>query len=206
MFKATAIMTTLIAAIALPIGTADAQPQVVVVQDQAFDRIGWLGRFSIGGGYHYSDGNEVDLHGPAILVSAAGGISVTPTLTFHGEAWASLTIGPTAERDIGSEVLDTGTSLTAVGAGPGFTFFLEPMGAFISASVGFSIVQLEVDGILAGESHLGWGSHLMLGKDWWISPHYSVGFALNFMVQMNRDSGGWLNTYAAGISFVGARM
>jgi hypothetical protein len=177
-----------------------------MVHNQGYDRVGWLGRFTIGGGYQYSDGTLVDIYGPSAIVSLTGGVSVNPQLTIQGEVWGSVAIGPTVERDIGSELLDTNTTLSAIGVGPGFTFFLEPMGAFISASLGFSLVQFEVDGVLEAESHIGWGSHIMLGKDWWISPYYSVGLALNFMLQMNRDSGGWLTTYAGGLSFVFARM
>ena len=80
------------------------------------------------------------------------------------------------------------------------------MQAFLSASIGFTIAQLEIDGFVAGETNIGWGSHIMLGADWWIAPRLTVGLAGNILFQMNQDSGGWLNSYVAGLSVIFSRQ
>ena len=61
---------------------------------------------------------------------------------------------------------------TALGVGPGLTYYLMPLNLYWSASWGLSESFDE-----AGEPITGWSAAHMVGKEWWVSDSWSLGFA-----------------------------
>jgi len=217
------LLSVILIASAIGVSSPKAQAQVMIQARTApppavrvgpamgggpFDRIGFLSRVTLGGGYLYTDTPNWSLRAPCLSFSVTGGISVTPQLTLQAELWAGIGVGPTLEVDGSSALLDADSSLNTGGLGVGMTYFFPMDVGFLSVVVGPSVSQLEIRESTLDESGLGWGTHMLLGRDWWVSPHATVGIAAELMVMMNpeQDGDGWFNTIAGGVTFLVSRM
>jgi hypothetical protein len=145
-------------------------------------RDGFFLRLSAGFGAAQSgleqDGTKITIGNPgsADLNFAIGGI-VSDNLAVHGTLAGWRISDPEVELSSGStsqsDTLDGSVQLTLIGAGItayfGDNFYFSP-------SIGAAMLAVESNGETE-ESDMGYGLDLTFGKEWWVSPSWSIGAA-----------------------------
>jgi hypothetical protein len=129
-----------------------------------------------------ADGNTLVFQGMGASWSAAVGGAITRSVILFGEIFHALT----DEADISGTAAFEAVGFRAaelLGFGGGALYYFPSTNIYLGGAL--SGVELQVgaqslttfDLSSAFESQLGLGFHGMLGKEWWVSPNWGLGFA-----------------------------
>jgi hypothetical protein len=142
---------------------------------------GFFLRLSAGTGYaqsEYADPATFKLYGVSGDMNIAVGMGVLPNLALHATLFGWSLSEPTAE--VGGSSGDFPGDATLGSFGIGFTYYLMPVNMYLSGSVGFSALQVEILGAITGETDLGPAFDVTLGKEWWVGGNWGLGVAGGF--------------------------
>jgi hypothetical protein len=131
------------------------------------------------------------ISGMTSSLGLAIGIAAANNLVVFSELYAEHVFSPASNYN-------TATALDLYGFGPGLKYYFTPANLFLSSSLLFSLFHMGGDD---GWSHWGVGGRFSMGKDWWVSPSWSLGLAGEVMwghMQGNRTFGypGWSYEYS----------
>jgi len=116
--------------------------------------------------------------GPSFAVAVGG--AVAPNLALFGNLF--FTGSSDLKVSSGGYTTDSSGDTLLVGIGGGIVYYFMPVNIFISAAV--VSVQFEADdanGKTIHESDFGVGFQGMIGKEFWVSEHWGLGAALEFV-------------------------
>ena len=122
------------------------------------------------------------ISGMTSSLGLAIGIAAANNLVVFSELYAEHVFSPASNYN-------TATALDLYGFGPGLKYYFTPANLFLSSSLLFSLFHMGGDD---GWSHWGVGGRFSMGKDWWVSPSWSLGLAGEVMwghMQGNRTFG-----------------
>ena len=122
-----------------------------------------------------NEGEDVALKGAGGGLNVEIGGALTRNFILYGKLFGASVPSPDLEfGDITIE--DPGTDVTlGVGAvGVGVTYYFMPVNLYVSGAVSASQLSLEVDDE-RGETEVGPGLHLGLGKEWWVGDQWGLG-------------------------------
>ncbi len=173
MRKASTTCLVLLLALCLP-GLLGAQTSP---QDKAHE--GFFMRFLLGGGP-----GKVTIEGTQDLVFKAIGMdfhfqigkSIGQNFIVFGDLGGFSLSNPDAEYG-GQSVSVNDASVSAMGFGGGFTYYMMPANVYFSGSILYCKDTIESSGS-KGESEYGLGFFIALGKEWWIGNNWGLGAAL----------------------------
>jgi len=109
---------------------------------------------------------------------AAFGGTIAPNLILYGEFLGTSVTN--ADLSYGGVTQTySGTDLTLVGFGPGIAYYVEPVNLYLSGTLTFTQVSFSdtYSGYPVGDTNLGIGLSLMVGKEWWVTRDWGVGIA-----------------------------
>ena len=124
--------------------------------------------------------DEINMDGPAGLINIAIGGMVTESMALHGTIFGWSIADPNAEIiEGGTEVAsgDLDGTLSLGGIGVGITNYFMPSNFYISATLGFASLELDIDNLGNAESDTGFAGEISLGKEWWVSNNWGLGIA-----------------------------
>ncbi|MDB4928943.1 MAG: hypothetical protein JWM10_1427 [Myxococcaceae bacterium] len=141
---------------------------------------GLMIRAALGFGYDAVRGDDspLQLSGGAFGTHLAVGWYLVPNLALHGTIWNGLTFNPTGTSPAGRASVSRGNTPAVTGRGVGVTWVFAPLGAFVSASVGFSTIDLQTtvsDVVVIARADLGVGVDVMVGKQFEVSSGWRFG-------------------------------
>jgi len=143
---------------------------------------GFFLRLSAGGGSAKTSicllDEDLELSGPSGDVNLAIGGIVSPNLALHGTIWGWSVSDPDLEWDeLGIGFEGTDISLSAIGGG--LTYYFMPVNMYLSGSVGIGVLTVDGPGG-SGETDGGLAVDVTLGKEWWVSDRWALGFSGGF--------------------------
>jgi hypothetical protein len=130
--------------------------------------------------YSYG-GTDTTISGSGLALSLAAGGAITPNLVIYGEFVATSALDPTVKTGSVSGTWSGDVSL--IGIGPGIAYYLEPSNVYFSGTLAFSQVTRSVDSSSSDSNRstsltdMGLGLALTVGKEWWVSQNWGLGFA-----------------------------
>jgi hypothetical protein len=146
-----------------------------------------LGYFSASESY---GGTRYTYSGLGETLCAAFGGAIAPNLILYGELLGtSVTNASLSANGVTQGYSDT--DLTLAGFGPGIAYYIEPVNLYLSGTLTFTQVSFSntYSGYPAGDSNLGIGLSLMVGKEWWVSRDWGIGIAGQLHVASMGDPG-----------------
>jgi len=138
-----------------------------------------VGRLSVS----VSDGsNTGKISGGGVSVGVAVGGAVIENLIIYGEFYFLSVDDPTRSANGGSSSTLSGVSMNGGGIGPGLAYYFQPINLYLSATVGFSKVDVQDkdSNIQFASTKWGFGFSTLLGKEFWVSDNWGLGAALQF--------------------------
>ena len=180
--------------------------QVVYVQPQ-YQHVGLMLRLALGAGFTYAPfrrdfgtSDELALSGGGLVWDIALGGAIRPDLVLEGEFWGIGVVGPNVHNGRGVVTTGDDTLFTAGALGLGLTKWLMPINVYVSAAIGFALAAIEI-GSAYGETDVGLGLHGMAGKEWWITPNWGIGVAVQLFYMTLPDGGDRLDVISIGVLF-----
>lgn len=150
---------------------------------------------------------DVEFSGPVSDFTLAAGYAVTENVVLYGEL-SSVTLWD-SDRKVGdsAEAIEAVTS----GIGAGLAYYIMPVNVYLSGSLLFSHLLVKEDDRKKGESDLGIGTSLRVGKEWWASANWGLGIYGGIQLSRTKDKGSGLaaqpsiwTTSAATVGFTGS--
>jgi hypothetical protein len=164
-----------------------------------------LGAGGLGSGASQG-GDELTLTGSAGQFSIAVGGAVAENFVLAGHLWGAVADEPTVTLDGDDMGRFDGTN-TLTGVGLNLTYYFMPLNLYLSATP--SLTQMAFERNADGERQemeTGLGIRLALGKEWWVSENWGLGFNAHLAYSANEwQSPGALpltfHTLWAGLAF-----
>lgn len=138
--------------------------------------------------------SKFELSGIGGNLSAAIGGVVKHNLAIHGTVWGWMVGSPDATID-GSDAGTLSQSLNMSAFGGGATYYFMPANIFLTSSMGVGRLHTE-----SGSSDAGFVFDLGLGKEWFMSPTWGLGFNAGMNYHSVPDGG--VSQNWSGTSFV----
>jgi tetratricopeptide (TPR) repeat protein len=132
-------------------------------------------------------GSTINVRGPAFAFSAAFGWSATPSLIFYGE----VVLMEASNPKVSSLASSSGTTMSMIGLGPGFAYYLQPKNIYFSGTITFpqiSISSTSPEANLGNTDH-GLGLSAAFGREWWVSSNWGIGAAFQLQLATMSDQG-----------------
>jgi hypothetical protein len=126
----------------------------------------------------YSDPSAMKLYGVSSDMNIAIGMMVLPNMALHATLYGWMLSEPTAEIGETSGEFPGDAALGSLGIG--LTYYLMPANLYLSGSVGFSVMSVELLGTFNGETDAGPAFDVTLGKEWWVGGSWGLGVAGGF--------------------------
>ncbi len=120
-------------------------------------------------------GEDPQLSGASGDVNLAIGGVVSPGLALHGTLWGWSISEPTVEWADEEGWFPGDLSLSAIGGG--VTYYFMPANLYLSGSLGFATLSLDVGHTQLGESDTGLAMDFTVGKEWWVGARWGLGVA-----------------------------
>lgn len=97
------------------------------------------------------------------------------------------------------------TTMSMFAIGPELTYYFMPANAYLSFTAGISSLSITANNHTSN-TDAGFGSRFSLGKEWWVSDHWGLGFSGQLSFSTNNDPSSnaqshTLTTWAYGASF-----
>jgi hypothetical protein len=176
-----------------------------MLRDETVNRhFGFLIRPDLGGGYMSSTVGDTTISGGAGTFGLVIGGAVQENLVLGVHLYDGVISNPNVTVS-GSSNPTTDSQMSMFGIGPNLTYYFMPVNMYASATV--ALTQLNAkSGNLTGDSAVGLGTRLSLGKEWWVSEHWGLGLAGHFSYSANNQGDGTTNpqtisTWGLGLSF-----
>jgi len=147
------------------------------------------------------NGNDVAISGLAGTFGLAAGFALSENSILALHFWDSVATNPEVSVN-GSTSSTSDTTLTLLAFGPEYTYYTGG-NYYFSFSPALTRATLSSGGS-AGDTNLGIGLRLAVGKEWWASDHWGLGLAGHLSMSSNVDSstnGPTWNTWSATIAF-----
>jgi hypothetical protein len=112
--------------------------------------------------------------GTGDLEIAIGGM-VARNLALHGTLLGWAITDPEIQVNDDSGEFPGDLSLSAVGIG--VTYFFMPVNLYLSGTVGFGELTLDVDRLPGADTDTGFVFEGTLGKEWWVSDNWGIGLS-----------------------------
>jgi hypothetical protein len=153
---------------------------------------GFFMRLALGPGYYRMWAASAE--GTMELRAAGGGLNLTlggalsENFVLYGEAALQSTLDPSVKSSAG-QAARPGTSVTTAALGAGIGYHLMPAHVYLAASLLVAqarAVDRPTEQLL-GKTDLGPGLALSLGKDWWMSPSWTIGVIGRMQLARLRD-------------------
>jgi hypothetical protein len=130
---------------------------------------------------------DVDVSGAGGTFGLAVGWALAKNFILYGEIFDDIAVNPTIT--IGSLSVDTDdTAAGVIGFGIGAAYYFMPINIYVSATLAASQLTVSQGGQEVGESDIGFGVSLMVGKEWWVSSNWGIGAALQVYGGTMKDS------------------
>jgi len=145
---------------------------------------------------------NMTLSGPAGVFGFVIGGAVAENVILGAHIYDGVVVNPTVSFS-GQTGVTSNTSLGLYGIGPDFTYYWMPSNIYFSATVALTRMSLTANGY-SGDSSVGLGTRLALGKEWWVSDHWGMGLAGHVSTSWNDSgdgSGTTLSTWAFALAF-----
>jgi len=143
--------------------------------------------------------SEVEFSGGAGEFSIAVGGAVAENLILAGHLWGASTEDPAVKVD-GHDIGDANGTLSLSGLGLNVTYYLMPANVYFSVTPSLTTLSLESRG-RTYDTDRGFGLHLAVGKEWWVSDNWGLGLNGQVAVSGNEDAGDTWTTAWVGIAF-----
>ena len=160
-------------------------------------------RLHLGGGFtsvSASDGvgGKITISGGSLSLGVAVGGAVAPNLALFGTVFASVATQPNVtETGYGSATANGNISLGGFGAG--IVYYFEPVNFYLSGAIAAVNLQgQDASGNTTGQTNIGPGFQAMIGKEWWVSTHWGIGVAGEFIAATMKDKNTSNITWNAG--------
>jgi len=172
----------------------------------AHRHLGFFFRADVGVGYVWSGASEggttVSVSSIAVPVGFAVGGAVAENWILAGEGWGSY--GPSPRLKFGSSSASASdTEFYVTGFGLAVVHYFMPANVYLSLTPGVSRLTSQSGGS-TGQTQLGFGAKLAVGKEWWVSDHWGLGIAVEALFALNNDQGAgapaW-TTLGGGLTF-----
>jgi len=165
-------------------------------------------RLQLGFGGLRSSTGDTTLSGSAGSFAFALGYALVDDLVLFGEAYSDVNASPTVTQG-GVSIQTNGTVTQSLfGYGAGLAWYVASWNAYASVSGGLGQVRLEwTDAAMVlqkGATQYGPMVRVSVGKEWWASPNWGLGAALNFEAGTMKDDASGAATFKAtafGLSF-----
>lgn len=167
---------------------------------------GFYLRLMLGGGYakmtNSQTGNDVKIDGGAVGLDLNIGYFISPNLALGADLYGSGIQGPTLTVNGTSMQADSNTQLTFAGVAGAVTYFIPEPNVYVSASIGVAQGTIQTNGQTQSRSPQGWGVHVLAGKEWWVSPHWGIGLAVDvFKMSLPDDNNSTDDVLGGGLLF-----
>jgi len=176
-------------------------PGMMIRDDTVNRHFGFLLRPDVGAGYMSTSMGDTTRSGVAGTFGVIVGGAVSENLILGAHLYDGVIGDPNA---ISPSASGSKTQATMVGVGPNLTYYFMPVNIYLSASMAFTRMNLTA-GNFSGDSAWGLGTRLSLGKEWWVSDHWGLGFAGHFSYSDNKsdttDTAQRIKTWGVGLSF-----
>lgn len=171
-FKTSIIYVVLLISICLP---ANLVGQEI---EEAPSHEGFFLRFLLGGGPGSVDiDNEMNFKSsPGVLFHFQIGGEIGENLVLFGDIGGFSLTDPEMEWR-GTTTTVTDASINSVGFGIGISYYIMPANIYFSGSVMLARTTIEYQDEKLGESEMGPGIFLSIGKEWWVGKSWGLGVA-----------------------------
>jgi hypothetical protein len=136
-------------------------------------------RLHFGGGYTSlrgaSPGETIRLHGGSLSFGAAVGGAIAPNVILYGAMTYAGLPSPTAESR-GSTVTLPNLIATASSLGGGAAYYFQPLNLYVAGTLLAMSLNFD-EGNRSGDTRIGLGFEGLVGKEWWVSGDWGLGFA-----------------------------
>ncbi len=184
--------TLLLAVLAAWPSTALAQEAATLPADPTARRhLGFFFRADLGVGYLRTSASEggttLSISSVAVPLGLAVGAAVAENWILAGEAWGSYGPSPQLKTSSASGTAsDSDFYLT--GFGLAVVHYFMPANVYLSLTPGVTRLSFQSGGS-TGQTELGFGAKLAVGKEWWVGDHWGLGIAVEALFGLNADQG-----------------
>jgi len=175
-------------------------PMPMEVAPAREEHSGFFFRGTVGPGYGRAAVTDVDL--------SVGGVGVGFRLEIGGSVMPNLAIYtdlggmgiPCPKVNYGGSSGTSSSTLGFAGIGGGLCYYLMPVNLYIGTV--FRALQLSVDdgSGTTSSSDIGFGASLMVGKEFWVGPRWSLGPALEIEYGRVPDNGVTWSVFSAAVT------
>lgn len=139
------------------------------------------------GGLGFMVGSEssVTVSGPTVDLGISLGGPVAGNLDLAGSVFGLSVINPTFSSG-GTSGQATSTSFGMVGIGPRLIYYFMPANFYLSGTVGLCRFSATTNSVSAS-TDIGPVARFALGKEWWVSSHWGLGFSGILTLATNND-------------------
>lgn len=158
---------------------------------------GFYLRMFLGFGYTNMELEDADVTvgGTGGAFGIALGAAVSENLIVFAEIFDDIAMNPTVKMG-GSEIDTEDVSAGVVAIGGGIAYYFMPSNVYVSGTISAGQLTVRDGDRQVGESDFGPGLSLMVGKEWWVSPNWGVGGALQVYGGRMKDKGDNAPTWA----------
>jgi hypothetical protein len=127
-------------------------------------------------------GNQNTFSGAGLSFGVALGGTVAPNLVVFGTFLSSIAEEPTISSGQGPSFASDG-SAGLFGVGAGVAYYVQPLNLYLSGAIaGLQVDISDANANSVYESKFGFGFQGIVGKEWWVSPEWGLGIALEAVV------------------------
>ncbi|MFP2909277.1 outer membrane beta-barrel protein [Pyxidicoccus sp. 3LFB2] len=148
-------------------------------RDGRHEHDGFYARLQLGGGYTRASvvGDDLAIKGGAIGLNAEIGGALTRNFIISAKLYGTSAPNPDIEvGDLTIEGRDDDVSQNVGALGLGLTYYIMPANVYVSGALSFAQLSISDNGETIAETDLGGTLHLGLGKEWWVSDNWGLGF------------------------------
>lgn len=122
---------------------------------------------------------ELIASGTAGNFTMAIGRSIAPNTFLIVDMFGSVVLNPSVELEGLAVGRIDDIEMSFANIGVGITRYIMPANFYIACGVGLATAKLTSDDTSI-ETELGWGVNAIVGKEWWVSPAWSLGISGQF--------------------------
>lgn len=162
------------------------------------------------GGAGYAQLTEENVMGSDLKFTGVGsplhiqiGGNISESLIIFGDIGGLVISDPDLEW-MGQTTATSNLSVSIYDIGAGITYYLMPSNFYLALSLLSSQASLEYENA-TGESEIGFGLNVLIGKEWWVGDDWAIGPTIYFCFSTMKDKVDseeyTINNYSIGILF-----
>ncbi len=129
---------------------------------------------------------DFEASGTSGLFSVSIGGALTPNFVLGGHLWGGSVSSPDVK--LGGLSGSSSSTMTISAIGLDLTYYFMPINIYVTATPSIARLSTEANGSSADTKN-GFAIRLAVGKEWWVSDNWGLGFNLNFAHSSNEDQG-----------------